>query len=286
MQGQTLYLPGGSSGIGTSTNNRVGINVASPDAQVDVRSSAHVGALYLQGRNANVIGGGTASTPYALKVDFNEVLFPPSGLKTNTYLTMHGHLFLGDFTNEIATNNLSDFHLNTKQQGIAVHGTGTNRLVLKYDGVHGNMITWQSNNTDPIKKNLIFSYDQGAPLASITPEGKFAIGTTNTPGTHKLYIGGSAIAAEVVVKLQTNWPDYVFEPTYTMLNNAQLRQYIATNGKLPYLPAAAAVAENGLPLGETQAQLTRLVEELTLRLLEMDGRVADLEAQLEAAKQH
>jgi len=281
MQSQTLYLPGGSSGIGTSTNNRVGINVASPDAQVDVRSSAHVGALYLQGRNANVIGG-TASTPYALKVDFNETLLQPTGLTTTALLTMHGGLFLGYFAN--AYN--APYNLNTRENGIAVHGSGNNLLVLKYDGVHGNMITWQSNNTDPIKKNLIFSYNQGAPLASLTPEGKFAIGTTNTTGTHKLYIGGSAIAAEVVVKLQTNWPDYVFEPSYTMLNNAQLRQYIATNGKLPYLPAAAAVAENGLPLGETQAQLTRLVEELTLRLLEMDGRVADLEAQLQAAKQH
>jgi hypothetical protein len=89
-----------------------------------------------------------------------------------------------------------------------------------------------------------------------------------------------AIAEEVVVKLQTNWPDYVFAPNYTMLTNAQLRQYITQNGKLPYLPSAAEVAENGLPLGEAQTQLTRLVEELTLRLLQMEERIVELEGQL------
>lgn len=43
---------------------------------------------------------------------------------------------------------------------------------------------------------------------------------------------------------------------------------------------AQSVAQDGLPLGETQAQLTRLVEELTYRLLEMDERIAELESQL------
>ncbi len=94
----------------------------------------------------------------------------------------------------------------------------------------------------------------------ITPNQKVLIGTDLALGDYKLYIGGKAIAEEVVVKLQTNWPDYVFAPDYTMLTNAQLRQYITENGKLPYLPAAEEVAENGVALGETQTQLTRLVE--------------------------
>jgi hypothetical protein len=106
------------------------------------------------------------------------------------------------------------------------------------------------------------------------------IGTDLAPADYKLCIGGKAIAEEVVVRLQNTWPDYVFEPTYTMLTNAQLRQYIATNGKLPYLPSAVEVAENGVALGETQTQLTRLVEELTLRLLERKERVQELESQL------
>jgi hypothetical protein len=44
---------------------------------------------------------------------------------------------------------------------------------------------------------------------TIKAGGFVGIGTTDTKG-YKLAIAGKVIAEEVVVKLQGNWPDYVF----------------------------------------------------------------------------
>jgi hypothetical protein len=43
------------------------------------------------------------------------------------------------------------------------------------------------------------------------------------------------------------------------------------------VPSAAAVAENGVELGATQAVLLKHIEELTLRLIEMEKRLNQLE---------
>jgi len=45
--------------------------------------------------------------------------------------------------------------------------------------------------------------------------------------------------------------------------------YIAAQGHLPGVPAAADVARDGVDVGETEAMLLGKIEELTLYLLEM-----------------
>jgi hypothetical protein len=71
------------------------------------------------------------------------------------------------------------------------------------------------------------------------------------------------------VKLQTNWPDYVFEPEYKLPSLLELEQYIKANKHLPEVPSAEQVKENGLSVGEMNAILLMKVEELTLHLIEL-----------------
>lgn len=115
-----------------------------------------------------------------------------------------------------------------------------------------------------------------------TLTGKVAIATTSTPGGHELYIGGSAIAEEVVVKLQGNWPDYVFAPTYQQPNLQEWKKFIAEHGHLPGMPSAQQIKQqDGVALGETQRLLVEKVEQLLLLILEQQKQIEALQAALQ-----
>lgn len=115
-----------------------------------------------------------------------------------------------------------------------------------------------------------------------TLTGKVAIATTSTPGGHELYIGGSAIAEEVVVKLQGNWPDYVFAPTYQQPNLQEWKKFIAEHGHLPGMPSAQQIQQqDGVAVGETQRLLVEKVEQLLLLILEQQKQIEALQAALQ-----
>jgi hypothetical protein len=101
----------------------------------------------------------------------------------------------------------------------------------------------------------------------ITGNGDIGIGTTDPKG-YKLAVAGKAIAEEVVVKLQSNWPDYVFEKDYNLPTLAEVENYINQNKHLPEVPAAKEMEKNGVNLGEMNMLLLKKVEELTLYVLE------------------
>ena len=104
-------------------------------------------------------------------------------------------------------------------------------------------------------------------------DGKVSIGTNNTPGGHELYVGGSMIAEEVVVKLETNWPDYIFTNN-EMPNLAEWEKFIAKNKHLPGIPSAKEVQEKGgIELGETQRLLLEKIEQLTLIIIDQQKQI-------------
>jgi hypothetical protein len=98
--------------------------------------------------------------------------------------------------------------------------------------------------------------------------GNVGIGTRDTKG-YRFAVAGSAIAEEVVVKLQANWPDYVFEAGYKLPSLLELQLYIAQNKHLPGIPSANEVNESGIALGEMNVKLLKKIEELTLYLIEL-----------------
>ena len=73
------------------------------------------------------------------------------------------------------------------------------------------------------------------------------------------------------------FPDYVFESDYNLLPLAELRNFISDNGRLPNMPSAQEIEENGADLGELNRLLVEKVEELTLYILEMEERLAKVE---------
>lgn len=110
--------------------------------------------------------------------------------------------------------------------------------------------------------------------------GNVGIGTTNTHG-YKLAIAGKTISEEVVVRLQGNWPDYVFAKEYKLPSLSDLELFILTNKHLPGVPTAEEVKENGLSLGDMNAILLKKVEELTLYLLEQNKSLEGQQKQID-----
>ena len=113
--------------------------------------------------------------------------------------------------------------------------------------------------------------------------GSVGIGTSNTNG-YKLAVTGSIIAEEIVVKLQQDWPDYVFKDNYKRLSLSELANYISINKHLPDIPNTADISNNGIKIGEMQAKLLEKIEGLTLYILDQDKKIEKLKNDYEQLK--
>ncbi|MBL1214650.1 MAG: hypothetical protein HND52_14950 [Ignavibacteriae bacterium] len=117
----------------------------------------------------------------------------------------------------------------------------------------------------------------------IDEDGNVSIGTTDPQG-YKLAVAGDIIAEEVVVKLQANWPDYIFDDSYVLKDLIEVESYIKKNKHLPNIPSAKEVKENGLSVGEMQAKLLQKVEELTLYVIDLKKENVELRSEIENLK--
>jgi len=114
----------------------------------------------------------------------------------------------------------------------------------------------------------------------IDGSGNVGIGTTDPKG-YKLAVAGNMIATEVTVKLQAQWPDYVFDSAYTPQSLAQVAQFIKDNKHLPNVPSAEEVKKAGVNLGDNQAVLLKKIEELTLYAIKQDATIQSLEEKMQ-----
>jgi hypothetical protein len=107
--------------------------------------------------------------------------------------------------------------------------------------------------------------------------GDVGIGTNDTKG-YKLAVAGSMVAEEVNVKLQSNWPDFVFNDNHNLMSLTELDSFIKTNNHLPDIPSETEVKENGLNLADMNAKLLQKVEELTLYVIEQQKQIDELKS--------
>jgi hypothetical protein len=114
--------------------------------------------------------------------------------------------------------------------------------------------------------------------------------TINTlPGSntspYMLAVNGSAIFTQAVVKLNSNWPDYVFKPSYPLMPLHEVEKYISNNNHLPEVPSQIEIEKNGVDLGQSQSLLLKKIEELTLYLIEQQKKNESQEARIKALEE-
>ncbi|MBS1918295.1 MAG: hypothetical protein JST87_18660 [Bacteroidetes bacterium] len=114
----------------------------------------------------------------------------------------------------------------------------------------------------------------------IDQNGNVGIATGNTQG-YQLAVNGSAIFTKAVVKLYSNWPDYVFDPKYSLPSITEVEKYIQQNKHLPEIPSQADINEKGIDVGANQALLLKKIEELTLYIIDQNKEIEKLKGQNE-----
>lgn len=119
----------------------------------------------------------------------------------------------------------------------------------------------------------------------IMNNGYVGIGTSNPQ--NKLDVNGTIRAKEFIATL-SNWPDYVFEKDYKIMNLAEVEEFIKKENRLPGIPSAADIEKSGIELASINKLLLKKIEELTLysieqnkKLIEQEERNIKIEQELE-----
>jgi hypothetical protein len=104
-----------------------------------------------------------------------------------------------------------------------------------------------------------------------------AIGSTTIDANYPLSVNGRIRAKEI--KVYTAWADFVFDKKYDLMSLKDVEAYINANSHLPELPSAREVEKEGVSLGEMQAKLLQKIEELTLHLIQQNKKIEKLEVE-------
>jgi hypothetical protein len=101
--------------------------------------------------------------------------------------------------------------------------------------------------------------------------------------TWDLVVNGSALFKEAFVNTN-DWPDNVFLPEYKLPPLAEVENFTKENHHLPDIPSAKEMAKTGVPVGRTEAALTKQLEEMMLYLVQQNHKIDTLEAEVQELK--
>jgi hypothetical protein len=113
----------------------------------------------------------------------------------------------------------------------------------------------------------------------ISSGGNVSIGTNDAKG-YKFAVNGDAIFTKIKVKINSAWPDYVFERSYDLPLLSEVENYILQYKHLPGIKAAAQIEQEGVDVAAGQADLLKKIEELTLYVIEQNKQIQKQSAQL------
>lgn len=101
--------------------------------------------------------------------------------------------------------------------------------------------------------------------------------------TWMLVVNGSELAKEIFV-LDSTWADYVFDPGYKLPPITDVENYTKKNHHLPDIPSAKQIAKTGVPVGRTEAAITKQLEEMMLYIEQLNHKIEGLESEVKELK--
>ena len=105
-----------------------------------------------------------------------------------------------------------------------------------------------------------------------------AIIVEKSDGSKILQLESDGLLRARIVRVDLDsWADFVFSAEYCLMPLNELQNYISLNKHLPNVPSESDVKENGVDLGEMDIILLQKIEELTLYILQLESRIAEIE---------
>lgn len=282
---QTLYVPSGTSGIGSSTNSNVGIGTTStPSEKLEINGSVRgnqSGALRIS-TGSGYVDIGPKNTAYSHFTTDRPLFYFDKEVRVNPgAIGSYSGSFLiktaGTTQLTIETNGNATFSGNVyapfmKWIGFGVPTEGNYRLVMVHNGVHGYI---------DYKDNLHFRANNNWTSAlTLYGNGSVGIGFTTTYNAgeyknqnYKLAVNGGILCEEIEVIQDVPDADYVFESNYQLMPLSLVEAFIRENGHLPNIPSAQEFKTNGYKVGEMDEMLLRKMEEMTLYVIELNKKV-------------
>lgn len=271
---QTVYVPSGTSGIGTSSNENVGIGTITPQGKLHV----YGGDTYLWGLNLGYginiakITTDDASKPISFQIAGTEYM----------RLSNNGNVGIGT-TSPIDKLQIHGTFISTGlYEGNGIYFSTTNgntnwgvAQITPYIASNNGGVDGYPGGLEFKTKNPGISTSFPTTKMVIDANGNVGIGTTSPD--QKLTVNGKIHAQEVIVDLNVPVADYVFAKGYKLMPLPEVEQYVQANSHLPEIPSAAEVKEKGMNMGDMQNQLLKKVEELTLYVIQQDKRIQALE---------
>lgn len=201
-------------------------------------------------------------------------------LNVNGAATINGNVTGKDFTVESlsinATTPLAKLHVqdnsatNSGATGI-IHG-----VLIENNGWRGHDYALEIRTG----KGKIFD---------ITNSGHMHLGENlnfDIPGSdkYKLFVEDGIRTGRIRIDVaeDNGWSDFVFHPDYQLMSISELEEYVSKHRHLPNIPSEQDVISDGIDLADINKRLLQQVEELTLRIIEMDKQIKNLQKELQA----
>ncbi|MEO8150895.1 MAG: hypothetical protein ABI723_24895 [Bacteroidia bacterium] len=150
-------------------------------------------------------------------------------------------------------------------------------------GVVGLDMGILQNGPAYIQNRNVSNFATSYPLLINPVGGDVAIGMLTTSTGYKLAVNGKIICTELKVQLQP-FPDYVFAKEYNLKSIDEVEHHIKIYNRLPGMPSACDVEENGMSVGEMQGKVVEKVEELTLYIIQQQKQIDELKALVNSMK--
>lgn len=150
-----------------------------------------------------------------------------------------------------------------------------------YSNSWAGMEAYNTGGVDQADLRFYTSYGTRYERMRIDPFGRVIINTNTAATGYALTVAGGIICTELKVQVQP-FPDYVFSKDYNLKSIDEVAHHINTYNRMPGMPSACEVEENGMSVGEMTAKVVEKVEENTLYIIQLHNENKELKAQLKS----
>ena len=308
---QSLFVPQGTNGIGTSSSSNVGLGTSNPMELFHINGNIRGGDATNGALKINTPSGYLIMGPQSL--NSCELITDKLSFSFNKSIISDQLTGLTGLTLE-ANSSVMDFKLgNTSFMKADNDYLRVNNAIWAYNDIRTSGLFWMNSENPDVnfrispadefqhvyidyKKNLYFrsnSIDLSCSSLLLESTGNVGVGfnTSYNPNVgavtqgYKFAVNGGILCEEVKVIADVPGADYVFDNDYKLMNLKELEKYIHQNNHLPEIPSANEFKTNGYKVGEMDNLLLQKIEELTLYLIEQNKIIQEQEKKIQTLEE-